>query len=406
MKVETPVYLDYAATTPADPAVVEAMLPYLGPEGCFANPASVTHAAGRTARKAVESARAEIAALVGAEPREIIFTSGATESDNLALKGVVRHAGEKAPLVTDRIEHKAVLDTAHELEREGHPVTFLAPGADGRIDANALRDAICDDTALVSVMLVNNEIGVVQDIAELGAACRERGVLFHVDAAQAAGKLPIDLAELPVDLMSLSGHKLYGPKGIGALYVRHAPEVRLDPMIHGGGHESGCRSGTLATHQIVGMGRAFAIAGERLNEDAAHCRRLTDRLREGLLALGDAGVNGPDGEHRAPHILNLYFDRVVNETLLYFLTDVSVSTGSACSSASHAPSYVLKAIGCSDARARASLRLSVGRFTTMDEVEFAIGHIGAAIERVRDLAPAAAQKECTATGVEGRYIGA
>ncbi|MGH8161973.1 MAG: aminotransferase class V-fold PLP-dependent enzyme [Gammaproteobacteria bacterium] len=396
MSVKRPVYLDYAATTPADPAVVAAMLPYLGPEGCFANPASVTHAAGRAARKAVEAARAEIAALVGAEARAIIFTSGATESDNLALKGVVRHAGAKAHLVTDRIEHKAVLDTAHELEREGHPVTYIAPGPDGRIGADALRAAIRADTALVSIMLVNNEIGVIQDIAALGAICRERGVLFHVDAAQGAGKLPIDLAELPVDLMSFSAHKLYGPKGIGALYVRDAPEVRLDPMMHGGGHECGWRSGTLATHQIVGMGRAFAIAGERLSEDAAHCRRLTERLRGDLLALGETDVNGPDGDHRAAHILNLSFARVVNETLLYFLTDVSASTGSACSSASRAPSYVLKAIGCSDARARASLRLSVGRFTTMEEVEFAIGHIGAAVARVRGMAPAEDRRESAA----------
>jgi cysteine desulfurase len=390
MSLEKPVYLDYAATTPADPAVVEAMLPYLGPKGCFANPASVTHAAGRSARKAVEAARGEIAALVGADAEEIVFTSGATESDNLALKGVVRHAGAKAHLLTDRIEHKAVLDAARALEIEGHSVTRIAPDETGRIGMEVLGEAIRDDTALVSIMLVNNEIGVIQDIAALGAVCRERGVLFHVDAAQAAGKLPINLAELPVDLMSFSAHKVYGPKGIGALYVRKAPEVRLDALMHGGGHEHGCRSGTLATHQIVGMGRAFAIAGTRLEDDAAHCRRLSERLCAGLFALGGVAVNGPAQAGRAAHILNLSFERVVSETLLYFLTDVSVSTGSACSSASRAPSYVLKALGYSDARARSSLRLSVGRFTAMEEVEFAVEHIAAAVNRVRELAPAVA----------------
>lgn len=390
MTIRKPVYLDYAATTPVDPAVVAAMLAYLGPEGCFANPASVSHAAGRAAREAVEAARAEIAALVGADPGEIVFTSGATESDNLALKGVMRPRGQ-AHLVTDRIEHKAVLDAARALEAEGHRVTYLAPDREGRIDPGALAEAIRDDTALVSVMLVNNEIGVVQDVAALGAACRERGVLFHVDAAQAAGKVPIDLAALPVDLMSFSGHKLYGPKGIGTLYVRRAPEVRLDAMVHGGGHEQGLRSGTLATHQIVGMGRAFAIACERLEADAAHARRLTERLHEGLAGLGGVEINGPAAaERRAGHILNLAFDRIVAETLLYFLTDVAVSTGSACSSASQAPSYVLKALGLSDARARSGLRMSVGRFTSEEEVDFAVAHIGEAVRRLRAMAPAQA----------------
>lgn len=393
MSIKKPVYLDYAATTPADPAVVEAMLPYLGPDGCFANPASVSHAAGRAARKAVEEARGEIAALVGADPGEIVFTSGATESDNLALQGVMRCCGRQGGhLVSDRIEHKAVLDTAHALEAEGYAVSLLSPEADGRINPEALREAIRKDTALVSVMLVNNEVGVIQDIAALGVVCRERGVLFHVDAAQAAGKLAIDLAELPVDLMSFSGHKVYGPKGVGALYVRRAPEVRLSAIMHGGGHEGGLRSGTLATHQIVGMGCAFAIAGERLEEDASHARRLTARLREGLAALGGVAVNGPADAHRAGHILNLSFDRVVSETLLYFLTDVAVSTGSACSSSSREPSYVLKALGYSDARARSGLRMSVGRFTTMEEVEFAVEHIGAAVKRLREMAPAAAQR--------------
>ncbi|HEX5314286.1 MAG TPA: aminotransferase class V-fold PLP-dependent enzyme [Gammaproteobacteria bacterium] len=385
-----PVYLDYAATTPVDPAVIAAMLPCLGPEGCFANPASVTHAPGREARKAVEAARGEIAALVGAASEEIIFTSGATESDNLALKGVMRSRGGACHLVTVRTEHKAVLDTAHRLEGEGFHVTYLTPQVDGRIRPEALAAAIREDTALVSIMWVNNEIGVMQDIAALGAVCRERGLLFHVDAAQGAGKLPLDLGSLPVDLMSFSGHKLYGPKGIGALYVRRAPHVRLEAMVHGGGHEGGLRSGTLATHQIVGMGRAFAIARERLADDAEHARRLSRRLHEGLAALGGVEVNGAQDEWRAPPILNLAFDGIVSDSLLYFLTDVAVSTGSACSSASRAPSYVLKALGLSDARARSSLRLSVGRFTTVEDVDFAIAHIGDAVRRLRAIAPASA----------------
>lgn len=269
---ERTIYLDYAATTPADPAVVEAMLPYLGLEGCFANPASVSHAGGRSAREAVENARAQIAALVGAQPEEIIFTSGATESDNLALQGVMHCcAGGKGHLITERCEHKAILDTAHALESDGHRVTYLTPQADGRVLPEQVAEAIRDDTRLVSIMVVNNEIGVIQDVAALGAICRERGILFHVDAAQGAGKVPIDLSKLPVDLMSFSGHKLYGPKGIGALYVRKSPEVRLDACMHGGGHERGFRSGTLATHQIVGMGTAFDIARKRLDADMAHC---------------------------------------------------------------------------------------------------------------------------------------
>lgn len=384
------IYLDYAATTPVDPAVVEAMLPFLGPEGCFANPASVSHAAGRSAREAVENARAQIAALVGAQPEEIIFTSGATESDNLALQGVMHCChGEKGHLITEKCEHKAILDTAHALENDGHSVTYLTPQPDGRILPEQVADAIRDDTRLVSIMLVNNEIGVVQDIAAIGAECRKRGVLFHVDAAQGAGKVPIDLADLPVDLMSFSGHKLYGPKGIGAFYVRKSPEVRLDACMHGGGHERGFRSGTLATHQIVGMGKAFEIAREQFDEDAAHNRALTQRLRDGLMKLGGVHVNGPDEAHRAGHIINLSFDDIVSDTLLYLLTEVAVSTGSACSSASRAPSYVLKAIGLSDERARSSLRLSVGRFTTGQDIDHAVEHISAAVTRLRSMAPRA-----------------
>ena len=388
MPPRRPVYLDYAATTPADPAVVEAMLPFLGLEGCFANPASISHAAGRAAREAVERARAEIAALAGAEPEEIVFTSGATESDNLALKGVMRRAGGHGThLITTRIEHKAVLDAAKALEAEGVRVTYLAPDSRGVISPEAIERALSPDTALVSVMHVNNEIGVVQDIGAIGALCRERGVLFHVDAAQSAGKLALDLSSLPVDLMSFSGHKVYGPKGVGALYVRAASEVRLDAMVHGGGHERGLRSGTLATHQIVGMGRAFGIARERLAQDQAHARRLSERLQAGLGELGGVEVNGPAEERRAPHILNLAFEQVVADTLLYFLTDAAVSTGSACSSSSRAPSYVLKAIGLSDERARSSLRLSVGRFTTREEVDIAVEHIGRAVRRLRSMAP-------------------
>lgn len=390
MSIDKPVYLDYAATTPADPAVVEAMLAYLGTGACFANPASVSHAAGRAAREAVEEARGEVARLVGARAEEIVFTSGATESNNLALKGVMRRQ-DRAHLITDRIEHKAVLDVARALEEEGHAVSYLVPDPEGRVDPGALAGAIRKDTALVSMMLVNNEIGVIQDVAALGSVCRERGVLFHVDAAQAAGKLPIDLSTLPVDLMSFSGHKIYGPKGIGGLYVRHAPEVRLNPMVHGGGHERGLRSGTLATHQIAGMGCAFAIARKRLAQDMAHARKLSERLYAGLAVLGDVEINGPaDIDHRVGNILNLAFDRTVAETLLYFLTDVAVSTGSACSSGSQAPSYVLKALGLSDARARASLRLSLGRFTTLDDVDFAVEHISAAVTRLRSMAPAKA----------------
>ena len=297
--------------------------------------------------------------------------------------------GGKGHLVTEKCEHKAILDTAHALENDGHSVTYLTPQPDGRILPEQVAGAIRDDTRLVSIMLVNNEIGVIQDIAAIGAECRKRGVLFHVDAAQGAGKVPINLAELPVDLMSFSGHKLYGPKGIGAFYVRKSPEVRLDACMHGGGHERGFRSGTLATHQIVGMGKAFEIARERFDEDATHSRALTQRLRDGLLKLGGVHVNGPDETHRAGHIINLSFDDIVSDTLLYLLTDVAVSTGSACSSASRAPSYVLKAIGLSDERARSSLRLSVGRFTTEQDIDHAIEHIGAAVTRLRAMAPRA-----------------
>lgn len=381
------IYLDYAATTPADPAVVEAMLPFLGPEGCFANPASLSHAAGRSAREAVEAARVRIAELVSTQPEEIVFTSGATESDNLALQGVMHccHGG-KGHMITERCEHKAILDTAHALENDGHSVTYLTPGPDGRVMPEQVAEAIRADTRLVSIMIVNNEIGVIQDVAAIGAECRKRGVLFHVDAAQGAGKVPIDLSSMPIDMMSFSGHKLYGPKGIGAFYVRQASHVRLDACMHGGGHERGFRSGTLATHQIVGMGKAFEIARERLAQDTVQNRAVTQRLRDGLMRLGGVHVNGPDEDHRAGHIINLSFDDVVSDTLLYLLTDVAVSTGSACSSASRAPSYVLKALGLSDERARSSLRLSVGRFTSERDVDYAVEHISSAVNRLRAMA--------------------
>lgn len=386
-KPDMPIYLDYAATTPVDPQVIEVMLSCLGADGCYGNPASTSHVIGRMARERVEAARTEIATLVGAGPEEIVFTSGATESDNLALSGVLSRAGPGVHLVTNRIEHKAVIDTARVLEARGYPLTWLAPGPDGRISPEVLIEAIRPDTVLVSIMHVNNEIGVIQDIATLGGICRERGVLFHVDAAQSVGKVPIDLSTLPVDLMSFSGHKVYGPKGIGALFVRDAPEVNLDALIHGGGHERGLRSGTLATHQIVGMGRAFALAAKYFERDVIHAHRLSRRLTQGLKRLGGVRINGPDEAHRSRFILNVSFDAVVADSLLYFLTDVAVSTGSACSSASHEPSYVLKALGYDDIRARGSLRLSLGRFTTEDEIDRAVEHIGAAVSRLRALAP-------------------
>ncbi len=393
-KLDMPIYLDYAATTPADPQVIDVMLSCLGSTGCYGNPSSSNHVIGRVARERVEAARAEIATLIGANPEEIIFTSGATESDNLALSGVLSRAGPGSHLVTDRIEHKAVIDTARVLEARGHPLTWLTPGHDGRISPEALIAAIRPDTALVSIMHVNNEIGVIQEIATLGKICRERGVLFHVDAAQSVGKVPIDLSNLAVDLMSFSGHKVYGPKGIGALFVRDSPAVNLDALIHGGGHERGLRSGTLATHQIVGMGRAFSLAGKYFEHDVAHAQQLSRRLEQGLKRLGGVRINGPDEVHRSPFILNLSFNGVITDSLFYFLTDVAVSTGSACSSASHEPSYVLKALGYDDIRARGSLRLSLGRFTTEAEIDRAVEHIGAAVERLRKLAPSEFKVNC------------
>ena len=377
------VYLDHAATTPCDERVVDAMLPWLRER--YGNPASRGHAWGRAAEDAVHRARAQVAALVGAEPSEIVWTSGATESDNLALKGAA-HArrAQGRHLVTVTTEHKAVLDTMHELARRGFEVTSLDVPTSGVLDPERLAGALRADTTLVSVMLVNNEIGVVQDIAAIGALCRERGIVFHVDAAQASGKVAIDLATLPVDLMSLSAHKSYGPKGIGALYVRRKPRVRLEPQMHGGGHERGLRGGTLATHQCVGMGEAFRIAGEEMAAEVERVRALQRRLLAGLATLGQVDING-DLERRVPHNVNASFAGVDAERLMSALEGVAVSTGSACASASGEPSHVLRAIGCSDERAHSSLRLTIGRHTTAQDIDTVLALLKGALA-----APAAA----------------
>lgn len=383
-----PIYLDNGATTPVDPRVVEAMLPWLGQH--FGNPASRGHAWGWEAAKAVEAARAQVAALVGADAREIIWTSGATESDNLALIGVAQqHRDQRRHLITLKTEHNAVLDPLHWLQQQGFEVTYLEVGADGLLDPGLLRAAIRPDTLLASVMLVNNEIGVVQDIATLGGICRERGVLLHVDAAQASGKVAIDLKALPVDLMSLTAHKTYGPKGIGALYVRRQPRVQLAPQMHGGGQERGLRSGTLATHQIVGMGEAFRLARAEMASDSARIAVLSQRLLGQLSALGGVLLNGHLTQ-RVPHNLNLSFDGVDGEALLLALTPLlALSSGSACHSASAEPSHVLRAIGRSDELAHASLRVTLGRFTTAAELERAAQVIGDTVTRLRAQAPAA-----------------
>jgi cysteine desulfurase len=383
--MKLPIYLDYSATTPVDPRVAEAMIPYLVER--FGNPASTSHAYGRVAEAAVEEARANVAALVGCEPKELVFTSGATESINLALKGAAHfHAKKGRHLVTVKTEHKATLDAMRELEREGFAVTYLDVGPDGLIDLERLAVALRPDTTLVSVMHVNNEIGVIQDVAGIGALCRARGILFHVDGAQATGKLAIDLATLPVDLMSFSAHKTYGPKGIGALFVRRKPRARIEAQMHGGGHERGLRSGTLPTHQIVGMGEAYRIAKLEMESDNARIRALRDRLWAGLAELDEVEVNG-DLAHRIPHNLNLSFGYVDGESLLLALSDVAVSSGSACTSASLEPSYVLRALGRSDSLAHASIRFTVGRFTTADEIEYAIAHVRAQVARLRELSP-------------------
>lgn len=380
-----PIYLDYSATTPVDPRVAEKMIPFLTEQ--FGNPASRSHAYGWDAEKAVEDARAEVAKLVHADPKEIIWTSGATESNNLAIKGAAHFYKAKGKhLITVKTEHKAVLDTMRELEREGFEVSYLDPQKDGLLDLEKFKAAIRPDTILASVMLVNNEIGVIQDIAAIGEICREKGVIFHSDAAQATGKVEIDLSKLKVDLMSFSAHKTYGPKGIGALYVRRKPRVRLEAQMHGGGHERGLRSGTLAPHQIVGMGEAFRIAREEMEMENARVRRLRDRLLEGLKDIDEVYVNG-DLEHRVPHNLNISFNFVEGESLIMAIKDLAVSSGSACTSASLEPSYVLRALGRSDELAHSSIRFTMGRFTNEKDIDYAIELVKQKIEKLRELSP-------------------
>jgi len=379
------IYMDYSATTPVDPRVADAMIPWLTER--FGNPASNSHPYGWDAEEAVEQARRQVAALVGAEPRELVWTSGATESINLALKGAAQFYQSKGRhIITVRTEHKAVLDTCHALEEQGFEVTFLDVLPNGLVDAGAFEQAIRPDTILVSVMLVNNEIGVIQDVQALGAICREHKVLFHVDAAQATGKVAINLQEWPVDLMSMSAHKTYGPKGVGALYVRRKPAVRLKAQIHGGGHERGFRSGTLATHQIVGMGRAFELAGQEMEQEGRRIRALRDRLWAGLRQIPDLYLNG-DLDQRVPHNLNISVDHIEGEALMMSLTELAVSSGSACTSASLEPSYVLKALGRSDQLAHSSLRISLGRFTTEQDVDATIAAIRAKVEHLRAISP-------------------
>lgn len=381
------VYLDYAATTPVDPRVAEQMSRYLTADGVFGNPASRSHPFGWAAEKAVEDARVQVATLVNADPKEIIWTSGATEANNLAIKGAAHFYRRKGRhIVTSKTEHRAVLDVCRQLQREGYEITYLDPQPNGLIDLGRLEGALRADTILVSLMHVNNEIGVIQDLESIGRLTRSRGVLFHVDAAQGVGKAPIDLKELAVDLMSFSAHKIYGPKGIGALYVRHRPKVRLEAQIHGGGHERGLRSGTLATHQIVGIGEALRIAGQEMAAESERIRRLRDRLWNGLCELGEVYPNG-DLEHRVAGILNMSFHGVDSEALLLALKDIAISSGSACSSASGEPSYVLRALGRGEESARGAVRFSLGRFTTVEEIDYTIGRVSRAVLRLRELSP-------------------
>ncbi len=379
-------YFDYSATTPVDPRVAAKMIPYLTED--FGNPASRSHPYGWTAEKAVEEAREQVALLVGANSKEIVFTSGATESNNLAIKGASNfYSGTKGKhIITVRTEHKAVLDTVREMERQGFEATYINVKENGLIDLDVFRAAIRPDTVLASVMLVNNEIGVIQDIEAIGTICREKGIVFHVDAAQATGKMPIDLSRLPVDLMSFSAHKTYGPKGIGALYVRRKPRIRLEAQMHGGGHERGMRSGTLATHQIVGMGEAFRIAREEMATENERIRMLRDRLYEGFRDIEEVHLNG-DMEQRVPHNLNVSFNFVEGESLVMAIKDLAVSSGSACTSASLEPSYVLRSLGRSDELAHSSIRFSIGRFTTEAEVDYAIKLLHEKIGKLRELSP-------------------
>ncbi|MBA4503501.1 IscS subfamily cysteine desulfurase [Marinobacterium marinum] len=385
--MKLPIYLDYAATTPVDPRVADLMMQCLTPDGNFGNPASRSHLFGWKAEEAVEAARRQVADLLGADPREIVWTSGATESDNLAIKGVAHFYSKKGKhIITSKIEHKAVLDPCRQLEREGFEVTYLEPDSDGLITAQQVTDALREDTILVSLMHVNNEIGTVTDIAAIGEVTRANGVLFHVDAAQSAGKLPIDLNEMKVDLMSVCAHKIYGPKGVGALYVRRKPRVRLEALIHGGGHERGMRSGTLPTHQIVGMGEAFRIAGEEMAAETARLEALRQRLWDGVQDMEEVHLNG-SAEHNVPGVLNISFAFVEGESLLMSIKDLAVSSGSACTSASLEPSYVLRALGLNDELAHSSIRFSLGRFTTEEEVDYAIEQVRNAVSKLRELSP-------------------
>ena len=380
-----PIYMDYSATTPCDPRVVDAMVPWLREH--FGNPASRSHAWGWEAEAAVEAARGQVADLVGADPREIVWTSGATESINLALKGAANFYKSKGKhLITVKTEHKAVLDTCRELERQGFEVSYLDVQADGLLDLETLKAAMRPDTILVSVMFVNNEIGVIQDIAAIGALCRAQGVLLHVDAAQATGRVAIDLADLPVDLMSLASHKTYGPKGVGALYVRRKPRVRLEAQMHGGGHERGMRSGTLPTHQCVGMGEAVAIAKVEMHEENQRVRALHTRMLNGLKDVEEVFLNG-HAEKRVPHNLNMSFNFVEGESLIMGIKGLAVSSGSACTSASLEPSYVLRALGRSDELAHSSLRMTIGRWTTEEEIDYAVATIKENVAKLRELSP-------------------
>lgn len=385
MSLKLPIYLDYSATTPVDPRVAEKMIPYL--TELFGNPASRSHSFGWVAEEAVENARAEVARLVNCDPKEIIWTSGATESDNLAIKGAVQFYKSRGKhIITVKTEHKAVLDPCRELERQGFEVTYLGVRENGLIDMDAFKAALRPDTILVSVMYVNNEIGVIQDIPQIGEICREKGIVFHVDAAQATGKVEIDLEKLKVDLMSFSAHKTYGPKGIGALYVRRKPRVRLEAQMHGGGHERGFRSGTLATHQIVGMGEAFRIAREEMAAENERIRMLRDRLWNGIKDMEEVYING-DIEARIPHNLNVSFNFVEGESLIMAVKDLAVSSGSACTSASLEPSYVLRALGRNDELAHSSIRFTIGRFTTEAEIDYAVQLIREKIGKLRELSP-------------------
>ncbi|EGQ7757990.1 IscS subfamily cysteine desulfurase [Vibrio vulnificus] len=385
--MKLPIYLDYSATCPVDPRVAEKMVQCMTMDGNFGNPASRSHRYGWQAEEAVDTAREQIAELLNADPREIVFTSGATESDNLAIKGAAHFYSKQGKhVITSKTEHKAVLDTCRQLEREGFEVTYLEPESNGLISLSKLEAAMRDDTVLVSIMHVNNEIGVIQDIEAIGELCRSRKIIFHVDAAQSAGKVAIDVQKLKVDLISLSAHKIYGPKGIGALYVRRKPRIRLESQMHGGGHERGFRSGTLATHQIVGMGEAFRIAKLDMEKDYQHALALRNRLLDGVKDMEAVSING-DLEQRVPHNLNISFAFVEGESLLMSLKDLAVSSGSACTSASLEPSYVLRALGLNDELAHSSIRFSFGRFTTEEEIDYAIEQIRVAVEKLRDMSP-------------------